>query len=165
MLRALLMTVLVLFVACGTGDTTSGSAAHRHFAAVEPLPGAQSSVLYLRPYALMEGRLTGGIMHVGPVDYSPLDNRGLMVETLNMRSPLIVEAQLSPDDSLTLLVRFSYAVQDDSVCEIVSGTLHVPLEDGSAMFYHKLPMLPFYDASPEEADSGRFIPSLDFLPI
>lgn len=164
MLRALLLTIFVLIMACSTDDTPSGSAAHHYFDAGKTPTHTRRGVLGILPHA-SEGGAVGGGVHAVAADYRPSDNRRPVIDVGNRLTPLLLEAQLSPDDSLTLLVSFSYTVQDDSVCEVVSGTLHVPIAGESVLLHHKLRGLPFYGIILGGAEPRHIIPGLDFLPM
>lgn len=175
MLRILLMAIFVLLAACSTGDTASDIVAHRYFTIGEPVLHTRRTLLEFSPHRLGGQIIVGpvelignGILHVGAADYRPIDNhvRSVrIVDTHNMRSPLLIEAQFAPDDSLTLLMNFSYTQQDDSVIELVSGTLHIPLENDSVALFHKLQLQgqPFYEAEPRQGCSQQLMLDLDYL--
>ncbi|MBQ2778840.1 MAG: hypothetical protein IJF46_03595 [Bacteroidaceae bacterium] len=164
MLRALLLAIFVLIVACGTDDTPSGSVVHRHFVADEPRLHTRRGMLGRLPFA-SDGGTVGGAVHIVAADYRPSDSRRLMLDAHGRHSPLTVEAQLSPDDSLTLHIRFSYTVQDDSVCEVVSGTLYVPILGDTAVLHNDLRRAPLYEPPHKGNASETLILGLDFLPL
>ena len=109
-----------------------------------------------------------GILHIGAADYRPINNHirpVRLVDTHNMYSPLFIEVENIPDDSLTVLLRFSYSYSSDTMVEIVSGTLNIPLVRDSFSLHHRLKLegQPLHEVSPDEGTLQKIMLDLDFL--
>lgn len=178
MLRIVLMPIVMLLFACSRYDAAADGGGHHYFTMGEAALHTQHSLLELLPndFGQMGGdivvgpvELVGdGIMHVGAADYRSVNNHirpVRLVDTHNMYSPLLIEIENVPDDSLTVLIRFSYTHSSDTLLEVVSGTLNIPLVRDSFSLHHRLRLKgqPLYEGTPDKGTSQKVMLDLDYL--
>ena len=147
----------MLLFACSRYDAAADGGGHHYFTMGE-------AALHTQPVELVGD----GIMHVGAADYRSVNNHirpVRLVDTHNMYSPLLIEIENVPDDSLTVLIRFSYTHSSDTLLEVVSGTLNIPLVRDSFSLHHRLRLkgLPLYEGTPDKGTSQKVMLDLDYL--
>ena len=165
MLRVVLISIVLLLIGCSYEDVAHRSAEHHHFTMGKAVLHTQRSLLEVTPccqyffdteFTLGSLELLGrGIMQFGRADYHSVNEH---LHTLrlgefhNLTFPFYIEIQHSPDDSLTLLIKYSYSCESDTLFEVVEGTLYIPLQRDSDALYHKLQL----DGLPlQEIDKGK----------
>lgn len=178
MLRIVSLAIFVLLVACSRYDAATDGGSHHYFAMGEAALHTERSLLeflldnsdnadgdiIIGPVEL----LGNGAIHVGAADYGFI-NRHIrpvhLVSTHNMYSPLLVEIEDMPDDSLSVLIKFSYTYSCDTLFEVVSGTLNIPLVRDTLSLHHRLILKgqPLYEAERDDGASQKMMLDLDCL--
>lgn len=178
MLRIVSLAIAVLLIGCSRDNAVTDGGGHHYFAMGEASLHSQRSLLEFltdeSPY--VDGNFTvgpvellgDGVLHIGVADYRPINKHirpVRLVDAHNMYSPLLIEVENLPDDSLTVLIRFSYTHDCDTLFEVVSGTLNIPLVRDSLSLNHRLILegQPLYEAIPDDGTSQKLMLDLDCL--
>lgn len=178
MLRIVYLAMVMLLVGCSRYDAATDSGGHHCFAMGKAVLHAQRSLLELLldesqtlqgDFVVGPVELMGeGTLHIGVADYRPI-NRHIrpvrFVNEHNMYSPLFIEAENLPDDSTTVLISFSYTHSNDTIFEIVSGTLNIPLVRDSFSLHHRVMHGGelFYESVPDDGTSQKLMLDIDYL--
>lgn len=178
MLRIVSMLIVVLLFGCSRYDAAADGGGHRYFTMGEAPLHTQHSLfeLFFDDFVPADGEITvgpveligDGVLHSGVADYCPINNHirpVRLVNTHNMYSPLLVEVENMPDDSLRVLIRFSYSHSSDTMVEIVSGTVNIPLVRDSLSLHHRLKLggQPLNGRTPDDGTSQKIMLDFDFL--